>query len=92
MECEKDQKGSKINLAAEMLNLEESLEAGIYYLHMLEDVLRLEARTIKIKAIVDNKSVIEALLSTRMVKDKRLRVDVTATQESLKLHDIDQIQ
>lgn len=79
-------------LAAEMLSLEEGLEAGIYYRHMLEDVLGLEARTIKIEAFVDNKSVIEALLSTRMVEDKRLRVDVAAIQESLKLHDIYQIQ
>ena len=79
-------------LAAEMLSLEEGLEASIYYRHMLEDVLGLETRTIKIEAFVDNKSVIEALLSTRMVEDKRLRVDVAAIQESLKLHDINKIQ
>ena len=41
---------------------------------------------------VDNKSVIEAILSTRMVADKCLRVDVAAIQELLKLHDINRIQ
>ena len=41
---------------------------------------------------MDNKSVIEALLSTRMVEDKRLRVDVAAIQESLKLQDFNLIQ
>ena len=51
-------------LPAEMLNLGEGLEAGICYLHMLEDVLGLEARTTKIEAFVDIKSEIEALLST----------------------------
>ena len=44
------------------------------------------------KHIIDNKSVIEAILSTRMVDDKRLRVDVAAIQELLKLHDINRIQ
>lgn len=79
-------------LAAEMLSLEEGLEASFYYRHMLENILGIEPRTIKIEAYVDNKSVIEALLSTRMVEDKRLRVDVAAIQESMKFHDINQIQ
>ena len=43
---------------------------------MLENILGLEPRTIKIEAYVDNKSVIEAILSTRLVDDKRLRVDI----------------
>ena len=82
MECQKKIKRVvRSTLAAEMLSLEESLEAGIYYRHMLEDVLGLETRTIKIEAFVDNKSVIEALLSIRMVEE-----------ESLKLHDINKIQ
>ena len=48
----------------------------------------LEYKTIPIEAYIDNKSVIEAILSTRMVDDKRLRVDVAAIQELLKFHDI----
>ena len=79
-------------LAAEMLSLEEGLEASFYYRHMLEDILGFEQKTIKIEAYVDNKSVIEALLSARMVEDKRLRVDVAAIQESLKLQDFNLIQ
>ena len=38
-----------------------------------------------------NKSVIEANLSTRMVDDKRLRVDVAAIKELLKFHDNNRI-
>ena len=63
-----------------------------YYRQMLEDILGYEHKTIRIEAYVDNKSVIEALFSTRMVEDKRLRVDVVAIQESLKLQDINLIQ
>ena len=45
---------------------------------MLEDILGIKSKFIQIEAFVDNKSVIEAILSTRMVEDKRLRVDVAA--------------
>lgn len=79
-------------LAAEMLSLEEGLEASVYYRQMLEDILGIKSKSIQIEAYVDNKSVIEAILSTRMVEDKRLRVDVAAIQELLKLHDINRIQ
>ena len=75
-------------LAPEMLSLEEGLEASVYYRQMLEDILGIKSECIQIEAYVDNKSVIEAILSTRMVEDKRLRVDVAAIQELLKLHDI----
>ena len=75
-----------------MLSLGEGLEASFYYRQILEDMLGLESTTITIEAYVDNKSVIEALLSTRMVDDKRLRVDVAAIQELLKFQDINQIQ
>ena len=79
-------------LAAEMLSLGEGLEASFYYRQIFEDMLGLESETITIEAYVDNKSVIEALLSTRKVDDKRLRVDVAAIQELLKFQDINQIQ
>ena len=79
-------------LAAEMLSLEEGLEASVYYRQMLEDILGIKSKSIQIEAYVDNKSVIEAILSTRMVEDKRLWVNVAAIQELLKLHDINQIQ
>ena len=79
-------------LAAETLSLEEGLEAGFYYREMLENILGLEPRTIKIEAYMDNKSVIEAILSTRLVDDKRLRVDIAAIKELIQLHDDNRIQ
>ena len=58
---------------------------------MVEEILGLESKTIPIEAYIDNKSVIEANLSTRMVDDKRLRVDVAAIQELFKFHDNNRI-
>ena len=68
-------------LAAEMLSLEEGLEASVYYRQMLEDILGIKSKSIQIEAYVDNKSIIEAILSTKMIEGKRLRVDVAAIQE-----------
>ena len=48
---------------------------------MLEEILLLDFKTINIEAYVDNKSVIEALSSIRMVEDKRLRVDIATIRE-----------
>ena len=79
-------------LAAEALSLEEGLEASFYYREMLENILGLKPRSIIIEAYVDNKSVIEAILSTRMVEDNRLQVDIAAIQESLKIQDVNRIQ
>ena len=79
-------------LAAEMLSLEDGLEASVYYRQMLEDILGIKSKPIQIEAYVDIKSVIEAILSTRMVEDKRLRMGVAAIQELLELHDINRIQ
>lgn len=59
-------------LAAETLSLQEGLETGYYYREMLEDILGLEHKAIKIEAYVVNKSFIEAIHSTRLVEDKSL--------------------
>ena len=75
----------------QMLSLEEGLAASVYYRQMLEDILGIKSKSIQIEAYVDNKSVIDVILSTKMVEDKRLRVDVAAIQELLKLYDINRI-
>ena len=59
---------------------------------MLEDILGFKSKSTQIEAYVDNKGVIEAILSTRMVEDKRLLGDVAAIQELLKLPDINRNQ
>ena len=70
-------------IAAEALSLQEGLEAGYYYRKMVEDMLNIQPKTIPIIAYIDNKSVLEAVYSTRLVDDKRLRVDIAAIQELL---------
>ena len=54
----------------------------------MEEILGIPYKTIPTTAYTDNKSVIEAVFSTKLVDDKRLRVDIAAIGEFLKTNDI----
>ena len=96
--CPLDWHASKIKrvvrstIAAEALSLQEGLEAGFYYRTMVEEILGVPSKSIGITAYTDNKSVIEAVFSTKLVDDKRLRVDIAAIQEFLETNDINKIK
>ena len=79
-------------IAAEALSLQEGIESAFYYRHIIEEVAGIPTKSIPIIAYVDNKSVIEAVYSTRLVDDKRLRVDIAAISESLNRKEIDEIR
>ena len=51
-------------------------------------MLGISTKTIPVIAKVDNKSVIEAVYSTKLVDDKRLRVDIAAISEFLARNEI----
>ena len=51
-------------IAAEALGLQEGLEAGIYFRHMLKKILGLEDTDIDIQVFIDNRSVMEAVHKT----------------------------
>ena len=79
-------------IAAETLSLQEGLESSFYYRKMLENIIGIPHKTIPIIAYVDNKSMIEAVHSTKLVDDKRLRVDIAAISESLTRIEISEIK
>ena len=79
-------------IAAEALSLQEGLESSFYYRKMLENILGIPHKTIPIIAYVDNKSVIEAVSSTKLVDDKRLREDIAAISESLARREVSEIK
>lgn len=66
------------SISAEALELQEGIESAFYYRHIIEEVAGNPSKTVSIIAYVDNKSVMEAVYSTRLVHDKRLRVDIAA--------------
>ena len=57
-------------IAAEALSLQEGLESAMYYRHMIAEIVGKTSKTIPIIAYVDNKSVTEAVRSTKLVDDK----------------------
>ena len=67
-------------IVTETLSLHERFESTFYYRKMLENILGLPHKTITTIAYVDNKSVIEAVGSTKLVDDTHLRVDIAAIQ------------
>lgn len=75
-------------IAAEALSLQEGLEDAIFHQNMLLEIFgqqtaSMVVQAFPIDAIVDNKSVIEAINSTKMVDDRRLRIDISTIKESL---------
>ena len=71
----------KSSLAAEALSLEEAVEDGIYIKHTLQ--MLLGPVQLPMHAVVDNRSLVEAVHSTKLVDDRRLRLDIGAMRQSL---------
>ena len=77
-------------IAAEAFSLQEGLESGFYHWRLLEDIL--PHNTVPIIAYIDNKSVVDAIYSTKLVDDKRLRLDIAAIRESLENNEVSKIK
>ena len=65
-------------LAAEAMALVEGLEECIYLREVLEEI---GGFLLSILALVDSKSLCDAIYSTKLVDDKRLRIDIAALQQ-----------
>lgn len=79
-------------LAAEALSLCEGLEAAIHHREILEEIVNLEPKSIKIHAIIDNKSTVQAVYSTTVVDDKRLRREIGGIREMLACGTVDSLE
>lgn len=72
------------SLAAEALSLQEGLKSSIYLKHILCEIMNVSATSLPIVAYVDNKGLVEAVHSTRLVSDKQLRINIGAIKDSMK--------
>ena len=79
-------------IAAEALSLQEGLEDGYYLRTLLEELLDLPEKSIPLVAYIDNQSVVEAVHSTKLVDDKRLRLDLGAIKESFQTGEVSAIR
>ena len=79
-------------LSAEMLSLQEGLEDAIYLRKMITEIFNKQPESLPIKIYVDNKSVTQAIYSTKLVDDKRLRLDIASVKESMENNELSGIK
>ena len=70
-------------LAAEALSLKMGLDHGFYLRAILAEVLAVDMFKIPIVAKTDSNNLYEAVFSTSLVEDKKLRLDIAQIQESV---------
>jgi hypothetical protein len=78
----------KSTLAAETLALLDSAEAGLYIAKLLSESLNDTAISVTVKCFVDNRSLVDALYSTKAVEDKYLRINIAVLRDMLSKHDL----
>ena len=69
----------KSTLAAETLALAEGIDDALYIKKMIHDLI--PSIKLPIYAKTDNKDLVESIYSTKMVKDKRLRIELASIKE-----------
>ena len=72
-------------IAAEALSLQEGLDDAMFQQSTLNEIIR---KSIPIDAYIDNKSVVEAIHSTKLVDDRRLRIDLASIKEMLRKQEV----
>ena len=77
-------------IAAEALSLCEAVEDAIFIKHILAEML--PTHSVKIVAFVDNRDVVDAVYSTKLVDDRRLRIDISSLKEFIVNEEISSIR
>ena len=78
-------------LAAECLAQLDAVDASFLIKSLLEEVISCN-NGIPVESIIDNKSLCEALYSTKCIEDKRLRVDVATLRERLHIGELSAVK
>ena len=82
----------KSTLAAEALALVEGLDACYFVKSILQEMIKVKnEHRIPIKCYTDNKSLSENIHSTKLISEKRLRLDLASIKESVNVGDIEVI-
>lgn len=71
-------------VAAEALSMQMALAHSIYLRAILAETLGVDDLSIPIKAHIDSNNLHQAIISTKFVEDKRLRLDIAQIQEEVK--------
>ena len=75
-------------LEAETLSLQEGVENAIFHRLMIEDILCLPEKSLRVEAIVDNQDTVDAVHSTKAVTSKILRLNIGVLKDKLQREEI----
>ena len=67
--------------AAEALSLQEAIAHGSYLRAVVAEIVDVDKEKIPIKAYTDSNNLFKAVYSTKLVKDRRLRIDMAQIHE-----------
>lgn len=80
-------------IAAEILACVEGIEHAMYVRNIILQILNMKVtEAVPIVAYVDHKGAVESIHSTKLVEDKRLRIDIAAIKENLSNNDIKDVR
>ena len=82
----------KSTLAAETLALLDAAEAGVYICTLLAEMLRVPSSQFPVKCFVDNRSLVDALYSTKLVQDKHLRINIAVLRDMISKTDVHSVE
>ena len=78
-------------LECECLALVDGLKQAVYVREIIEEIFNLDAKSVNVQAVVDNKSTVQAIHSTAPVEDKKLRRDISIIKQMLNEKDISSV-
>jgi len=82
----------KSTIAAEAMALSEGMDEAIYLRSVLSDILSFPRGSVPILCFTDHKGLLESLYSTKLVDDRRLRIEIAGMKQCLERKDIDQVK
>ena len=78
----------KSTIAAETLALLDGAESAVLLSHIVAELLGLEENRPTVKCFVDNRSLVEALYSTKLVEDKLMRINMAVLRDMIQRGDL----
>ena len=79
-------------LEAETLALVGGIKEAVYLREVIEEIFNLEPKAIKVHALVDSQSAVDAIHSTSPVDDRRLRRDIGIVKQTLNSKEIETVR
>ena len=79
-------------MAAETMAMLESAEYAVLLKALITEIYALDDTQIPITCIIDNKSLSDAVVSTKIIEDKRLYVDICSLRDMLSHKEINEVK